>query len=231
MDFSGWEKLSLLDYDDHLSTTLFMAGCDFRCPFCHNSSLVLDPKSAPIIKWADIMDYLKKRTGVLEAVVITGGEPTLMPDLEDKIKDIKALGYEVKLDTNGSHPEVVKNLVSKNLIDYLAMDIKNSPKKYPMTIGTTNVNMDKINETIDFLIHGSLRFEFRTTTIAEYHDEQDFEEIGQWIKGAKNFFIQRYIDNENCIAHGLHMVDKETATKFMKIMEKYVSHVALRGYD
>jgi pyruvate formate lyase activating enzyme len=91
--------------------------------------------------------------------------------------------------------------------------------------------MDKINETIDFLIHGSLRFEFRTTTIAEYHDEQDFEEIGQWIKGAKNFFIQRYIDNENCIAHGLHMVDKETATKFMKIMEKYVSHVALRGYD
>ena len=91
MDFSGWEKLSLLDYDDHLSTTLFMAGCDFRCPFCHNSSLVLDPKSAPIIKWADIMDYLKKRTGVLEAVVITGGEPTLMPDLEDKIKDIKAL--------------------------------------------------------------------------------------------------------------------------------------------
>jgi pyruvate formate lyase activating enzyme len=231
MDFSGWEKLSLLDYDDHMSTTLFTAGCDFRCPFCHNSSLVLNPAEAPKIAWSEIVEYLKKRKNVLDAVVVTGGEPTLMPDLLDKLREIKAIGYPIKLDSNGSHPEVLRKAVAENLIDYIAMDIKNSPKKYAMTIGTTAFDMGKINESIAFLIGGKVPFEFRTTTIREYHNEEDFTEIAAWVKGAKRYFIQRYIDNENCIAHGLHMVEKEEALKFKAILEKSIDHVALRGYD
>src|SRR5574344_1507235 len=148
MDFSGWEKLSLLDFDDNITTTLFMAGCNFRCPFCHNSSLVLDPAHAPKIAWSEIMEYLEKRKKVLDAVCVTGGEPTLMPDLEDKLRDIKSLGYKIKLDSNGSHPAILKKLVSLGLVDYIAMDIKNSPEKYPLTVGTIDVKLDSINESI-----------------------------------------------------------------------------------
>jgi pyruvate formate lyase activating enzyme len=231
MDFSGWEKLSLLDFDDNITTTLFMAGCDFRCPFCQNSSLVLNPKSAPTIPWAEILDYLKKRTNVLDAVCVTGGEPTLMPDLADKLADIKALGYKVKLDSNGSRPEILRLLVNQGLVDYVAMDIKNSPEKYAMTIGTTNFSMDDIIESTRFLIDNKIPHEFRTTTIAEYHNEHDFEEIGAWLEGAQRYFIQRYIDSEHCISHGLHMVSKEKALIFKAILSKSISHVDLRGYD
>jgi pyruvate formate lyase activating enzyme len=231
MDFSGWEKLSLVDYDDNLTTTVFMAGCNFRCPFCHNSSLVLDPAHAPTIPWSEIMDYLKKRHGVLDAVCVTGGEPTLMPDLEDKLRDIKSLGYKVKLDSNGSHPVILKKVVSEGLVDYVAMDIKNSLVKYPMTIGTTAVNLDDVKESVDFLIHGQVGYEFRTTAIEEYHSMKDFEAIGAWLEGAKRYYIQRYIDSDNCISHGLHMLSKEKALEAKAIMEKYVVLASLRGYD
>jgi pyruvate formate lyase activating enzyme len=230
MDFSGWEKLSLLDYDHKVTATLFMAGCDFRCPFCHNSSLVLTPKTAPTVPWTEIMSYLRKRVGMLDAVCVTGGEPTLMPDLKDKLRDIKSLGYPVKLDSNGSHPEVIKDLVQEKLIDYLAMDIKNSPEKYSMTAGAP-VDMKKIQETISFLISGSLDYEFRTTTILEYHNEKDFAEIASWLKGASRYFIQKYIDNENCIAHGLHPISKEQALSFAALLRKTISAVELRGFD
>lgn len=231
MDFSGWEKLSLLDFDDNITTTLFMAGCDFRCPFCHNSSLVVNPKNAPTIPWDEIMDYLRKRKNVLDAVCVTGGEPTMMPDLQEKLADIKSLGYIVKLDSNGSRPEILRLVVEQGLVDYVAMDIKNSPEKYAMTVGTTAVKMEDIRESASYLIHGKIPYEFRTTVIEEYHNEKDFEEIGQWLEGAKKFFIQRYIDSENCISHGLHMVSKEEALVFKSILSKYITHVDLRGYD
>ena len=130
MDFCGFEKLSLVDFDDNLTATLFMAGCPFRCPFCHNGDLVLHPDTAAPIPWSEIMEYLNKRRTVLDAVCISGGEPTLMPDLKDKIKQIKALGYLVKLDTNGYNPEIVIDLIEEHLIDYVAMDIKNCREKY-----------------------------------------------------------------------------------------------------
>jgi pyruvate formate lyase activating enzyme len=230
MDFSGWEKLSLVDYDDNITTTLFMAGCNFRCPFCHNSALVLDPAGSPHIAWDTIMDYLKKRRGVLDAVCVTGGEPTLMPDLEAKLRDIKSLGYKVKLDSNGSHPGILKKVVADGLVDYVAMDIKNCPVKYPMTVGAA-VNMDDVKESVDFLIHGKIPYEFRTTAIDEYHSMKDFELIGQWLEGAKRYYIQRYIDSENCISHGLHMLPKEKALEAKAILDKYVESVNLRGYD
>ena len=231
MDFSGWEKLSLLDYDDHIVTTLFMAGCDFRCPFCHNSSLVLEPAKAPKISWQEIMEYLKKRKGVIDAVCVSGGEPTVMPDLEDKLRDIKSLGYEVKLDSNGSRPNVLKELIEKKLVDYVAMDIKNSPQKYIVTAGMPSISFDAIASSIKILMESGIGYEFRTTSIAEYHTNKDFEEIGKIIKGADKYFIQRYIDSENCIAHGLHPLTKEKALEAKAIMERYVKCVALRGYD
>lgn len=231
MDFSGWEKLSLLDFDDNISTTLFMAGCNFRCPFCHNSSLVLDPSNAPTIPWSEIKEYLIKRRKMLDAVCITGGEPTLMPDLEDKIREIKELGYIVKLDTNGSHPSVLKKLVEAGLVDYVAMDIKNTKEKYGETIGIRRINLKTIEESVQYLLEKHVPFEFRTTIINEHHTSEDFEKIGQWIKGADRYYLQRYIDSENCIQHGLHAIEKEKALEYKALLEKYINHVSLRGYD
>jgi pyruvate formate lyase activating enzyme len=231
MDFSGWEKLSLVDFDDKITTTLFTAGCNFRCPFCHNSELVLHPKDAPTIPWSDIMDYLRKRRGVIDAVCVTGGEPTLMPDLFEKLADIKSLGYMVKLDSNGSHPQILREAISKKLVDYVAMDIKNSLPKYAMTIGTVNIDLDKIQESTSLLLEGQVRYEFRTTIIKEYHNENDFEAISAWLEGAEKYYLQRYIDSENCISHGLTMVSKEKALIFKAILEKRIKFVGLRSYD
>ena len=231
MEFSGWEKLSLVDYDDRISTTLFMAGCNFRCPFCHNSSLVLHPGDNPKIPWTEIMAYLEKRKGVIEAVVVTGGEPTLMPDLKEKLRDIRSLGYEIKLDSNGSHPEVLRDLVAAKLVDYIAMDIKNSPEKYAVTAGVPNIGLAPIEESVEFLKSSGIRYEFRTTIIAEYHTEKDLEEIAKWLKGADRYFLQRYIDSEYCISHGLHPIAKEKADIFLSIASKLIKCVKLRGYD
>jgi pyruvate formate lyase activating enzyme len=231
MDFSGLEKLSLVDYDDNITCTLFVGGCNFRCPFCQNSGLVLHPKEQPTIPWEDITEYLSKRRNVLDAVCVTGGEPTLMPDLLDKLKDIKAFGYKVKLDTNGYRPDVLKKAVSSGLVDYVAMDIKNSPEKYAKTVGLSAMNIGHIEESASFLIHGSLPYEFRTTVMEEFHTEGDFEKIGAWLEGAKKYFIQMYKDSENCIEHGFHMVSKEKALVFKAILSKSVEYVALRGYD
>lgn len=230
MDFSGFEKLSLVDFDDNLTATLFMAGCPFRCPFCHNAPLVLHPERAEKIPFADIMEYLEKRRGVLDAVCISGGEPTLMPDLEEKIRAIKGLGYLVKLDSNGCNPNVLKHLVSEGLLDYVAMDIKNSKTKYHATCGT-QINLAAVEESVAFLLSGAVPYEFRTTMMSEYHDESDMVAIGEWIAGANRYFLQRYIDSENCIKHDFHAIPLEKARKFIDILKTYVPNVGLRGYD
>jgi pyruvate formate lyase activating enzyme len=164
-------------------------------------------------------------------VCVTGGEPTLMPDLLEKLADIKSLGYLIKLDSNGSRPEILRLAVEQGLVDYVAMDIKNSPAKYAITIGTTNFSFDDIKESVDFLIHGRVSYEFRTTLIEEYHTSKDIEEIGRWLEGAQKYFLQRYIDSENCISHGLHMVSKEKTLIYKSLASRYISHVDLRGYD
>ncbi len=231
MDFSGWEKLSLVDFDDNVTTTLFMAGCNMRCPFCHNSGLVLHPGDAPTIPWEEIYAYLVKRQGVLDAVCISGGEPTLMPDLVDKIRQIKDLGYLIKLDSNGSHPKTLETLYNEGLVDYFAMDIKNRKEKYGLTCGISNIDLRPYEESVDFLIHSGCRYEFRTTAIDEFHKEEDFIAISEWIKGAERYYIQRYIDSENCISHGLHPVSKVNAVKIIEKIKPNLVSVALRGYD
>ncbi len=231
MDFSGWEKLSLVDFDDHIATTLFASGCNLRCPFCHNSSLVLTPKENPIIRWDDVLDYLERRKGVIDAVVITGGEPTLMPDLLEKMQEIKRLGYLIKLDSNGTNPDLLMDLVHLNLVDYIAMDIKNSLPKYGVTCGRPLMDTSKIEESIRFLINGVVDYEFRTTIIDEFHTNGDIERIGQMLEGAKRYYLQRYIDSEYCIERGFHEVPKEKALLFKAIANKYIESVSLRGYE
>lgn len=227
-DFVGLDKLSLLDFEDRMSCVLFSKACNFRCPFCHNGLTVLE--SDETIPWQEVMDYLKLRRGMLDAVVVSGGEPTLLPGLIDKLKDIKSLGYEIKLDTNGTNPELVEQYIKLGLIDYVAMDIKNSEEKYAITSGVRQVPMDKIKKTIELLMSSGIPYEFRTTLVNEFHNESDMDGIGDLIKGAKVLYLQKFVDREGCIQKGLHEVDEKTANRFKEILLKYVGEVKLRGY-
>lgn len=231
MVFSGWEKLSLVDYDDHISTTLFTSGCNMRCPFCHNGSLVLNADTLPTINWVDVEDYLRRRKGIIDAVVITGGEPTINHDLIEKIQEIKKFGYLVKLDSNGTNPDLLMDLVNLNLVDYVAMDIKNSLEKYPETCGNLSIDLEKIKESINFLINGVTDYEFRTTIIDEFHKQGDIEKIGSLIEGAKRYFLQKYVDGENCIKRGYHEISKEKALIYKAVASRFVGEVSLRGYE
>ena len=228
MEFVGLDKMSLLDYEDYVSAVIFAPKCNFRCPFCHNGDSVLN--SHEEIPFGQILNYLESRKGLLDAVVVTGGEPTLMPDLVDKILQLKHLGLNVKLDTNGTNPELLERLINEKLIDYVAMDIKNSPKKYALTAGCQSVNLDAIKKSIEILKKSGICYEFRTTLVKEFHDFSDITEIGKLIQGAKKIYLQKFVDREGVIQKGLHHVDEEKAYLFKKELEKYVPEVYLRGY-
>ena len=228
MDFVGIDKFSLLDFEDKISCVLFCKPCNYRCPFCHNGTTVLEAET--VIPFEDILEYLETRKGLIDAIVVSGGEPTLMPDLKEKIIKLKEMGFLIKLDTNGTNPEVVKDLYENHLIDYVAMDIKNSFVKYAMTVGVKNAFLDKISQTIQFLMTSGIDYEFRTTLIDEFHNEQDMRDIAETIKGAKRLYLQKYVDRESCIAHGFHEVSKEKAERFVDILKGNIEQVALRGY-
>lgn len=228
MEFVGIDKMSLLDYDDLVSCVLFTPKCNFRCPFCHNGLTVLD--SETFIPFDDILDYLSSRKGLIDAVVITGGEPTLMPELKDRIIILKNMGFKIKLDTNGTNPDVVKELIKDNSLDYVAMDIKNSLELYPKTCGVCKVQEDKIKETINLLINGNIDYEFRTTLVKEFHSLESIKDMSELIKGSKKLYLQKFVDREGVIQKGLNEVEKETAEEYLKILSKTVSNVSLRGY-
>ena len=227
----GMEKLSLVDYDKKLSATLFSNGCNFECSFCHNSSLV-HSQDVVELKEEEYLEYLEKRKKTLDAVVITGGEPTLMPDLEERIIKIKENGLLVKLDTNGSNYNTLKKLIEKKLIDYVAMDIKNSYEQYFNTIGISfNKNIiENIKKSIDLLKQNNIDYEFRTTLVEELHNEESIEQLGRLIEGSNKLFLQKFIDRGTCIKNGLHEVDIKKALEYKCLLEKYVKHVELRGY-
>lgn len=231
MDFYGFEKLSLVDYDGYIAATLFTGGCNMRCPFCHNGSLVLGLENVNKIPFSEIYSYLEKRAGMLEAVCITGGEPTIMPDLEVSIKKIKSLGYKVKLDTNGSNPTVLKNLISNNLLDYIAMDIKNSEKEYFKTIGTNLISIDNIKDSISIIKNSGIDYEFRTTLVREFHYEACVEGILELIGvDAKKIILQHFKESPDIIKKGLNEVPKNEALEYKKILKRSIPFVELRGY-
>ena len=228
MDFVGIDKFSLLDFEDKISCVLFCKPCNFRCPFCHNGTTVLEAETT--IPFDDILEYLESRKGLIDAVVVSGGEPTLMPDLKEKIIALRKLGFLIKLDTNGTNPETIKDLYESGLIDYVAMDIKNSFKKYPLTVGVKNAYLDKVSQSIQYLMNSGIDYEFRTTLIDEFHDTQDIREMAETLKGAKCLFLQKFVDRESCIQRGLHEVSKEKAESFVDILKPFIDKVSLRGY-
>lgn len=229
MHLKGFEKFSLLDYDNKVSAVLFFAGCNMRCPFCHNGDIVLHIDSSKDLSIDEAKEYLKQRKGLIDAVVISGGEPTLMNELPSLIKDIKEMGYLIKLDTNGTNPKVLKALIEENLIDYIAMDIKNSFKKYHLTSGA-KINIFNIEESIKLIMQSGLDYEFRTTLVSEFHTIDDINEIKEMIKGAKKYRLQKFIDNEGCIKKGLSPVPIELANEFVRILSSNIEDVSLRGY-
>lgn len=231
MNIHGLNKSTLLDYPRHLAATIFVGGCNMRCPFCHNASLVLRPHTQPIISTDEVMAYLVKRKNLLDGVCITGGEPTLYPELPLFINKIKDLGLKVKLDTNGTNPTMMRYLTDNKLIDYVAMDIKNSREKYKHTAGNKDISMDKINESVSLLLSDIVEYEFRTTIVSELHTEIDIEAIGSWIKGANAYYLQAYEDSGDVISPGFTGPSKETLMQYKKLLSIYVEHVDMRGLD
>ncbi len=227
MFFAGFQKLTLLDYPEKVACILFTMGCNFRCPFCHNASLVRAENKAEISE-EEVLSFLKKRKGVMDGVCISGGEPLLYDGLGDFIKKVKALGYSVKLDTNGSLPEKLKALVREGLVDYVAMDIKNSFESYDKTTGI-KTDLNNIKESLAFLLSGTVEYEFRTTLVKELHTDEDMESIGKMIKGAKRYFLQNFVDSGDVLCDNMHPLTEDELEKMMQIAKKYVPNTICRG--
>lgn len=228
--FAGLQKLTLLDFPGKVACTLFTRGCNFRCPFCHNASLVVRPEEQRMYENSEIIAFLKKRAGVLDGVAITGGEPTMMSGLYDFIAEIKDIGYAVKLDTNGTRPDVLKKIVNASLVDYVAMDIKNSPEKYAVTAGLPqSYDLSKIEESKSFLMEGNVDFEFRTTVVKPFHTEEDFSRIGEWIAGEEKYFLQQFKDSGDVIGQNVSAYSAEEMERFLNVLLPSVPNAQLRG--
>lgn len=229
MKIYGLEKLSMVDFGSNCSAVLFTGGCNFRCPFCHNSSLVNIDFDA--LNEEYVFDYLKSRKKLLDGVVVSGGEPTINSDLPEYLKKLKDMGFKVKLDTNGTNYTMLENVIKLGLVDYVAMDIKNSPEMYAKTVGLKNLVLDNIRSSVNLLKTNIVEYEFRTTIINEFHNEQSIADIGEWLKGAKLLYLQKFVDNGTTIdGENLNEVSIHTAEKFRDILSKYVDKVYLRGY-
>lgn len=228
MIISGFQKMTLLDFPGKVACTVFTGGCNFRCPFCHNALLVTENFKAEFSE-DEILSFLEKRRGLLDGVCITGGEPLLHKDITDFIGKIKEMGYAVKLDTNGSFPDRLKALVNDGLIDYVAMDIKNSMEKYALTAGSDESILPQIEESIDFLLSGKVDYEFRTTVVKEFHDINDIAAAAERIKGARRYFLQYFEDSGGLISEGLHPVSKEIMELMKNAAMKFVADTSVRG--
>ena len=230
MKIHGLQKMTLLDFPGRVASTVFLGGCDLRCPFCHNAELI-DGTAPAVMDETELLDFLRKRQGLLDGVAITGGEPLLRPDLEELLSRVRELGYPVKLDTNGTHPERLRSLLEKGLVQYAAMDIKNSPERYPETVGVEDFDLAPVRESVALLLGGAWDYEFRTTVVAELHDEASFRGIGPWIRGAKRYFLQAFTDRDTVPFQGFHAPSPEEMRRWAKIMEEFVPSVALRGVE
>lgn len=225
MVIGGLQKLTLLDFPGRVACTVFLSGCNFRCPFCHNTPLVLGQVR---MDEGEVFNFLEKRRGLLEGVTVTGGEPLCSPDTVDFLRRIKDLGYLVKLDTNGAFPERLRKILEAGLADCVAMDIKNSREKYEMTCGVSGW-LPKVEQSVQMLLAGKIACEFRTTVVDELHEPEDFAAIGRWLTGAKQYFLQGYVDSGDILMPGLHAADREKMEACLKTVQKFIPAAALRG--
>lgn len=228
MLIKGLQKLTLLDFPGEIACTVFLGGCNFRCPFCHNASLVVPEKFGETLPEEEFFDFLLSRQGKLHGVCISGGEPTVQGGLEEFIRKIRELGYLVKLDTNGYRPEVLKSLVEKGLLDYVAMDIKNSREKYAETAGISHLDVKKIEESAEFLMKSGIPFEFRTTVMKEFHTKEDFVSIGKWLMGEESFFLQSYKDSGDILSGDFTAYSDSEMTEFLTVLQRYIPRAKLR---
>ena len=245
MQIHGFNKTTLLDYPEHIAATVFTGGCNFRCPFCHNGELVLDPGAQPFITEEEVLSYLKKRRGILQGVCVTGGEPTLQKDLMEFLRKIRELGYPVKLDTNGYLPGVLWDLLQSGLVDYVAMDLKASRENYGAAVGLKTMDLSRIEESIGILKSSGIPYEFRTTVVKGIHRVEEFEDIGRWIAGCPAYYLQNYEENENCLYRMLPTAEdagdgkharfeafsREELEQMAELARKYVGKVVLRGVE
>lgn len=228
MKIEALQKLTLLDYPGKMAATVFTYGCNLRCPFCHNALLVTE-ESAGGIDTEEVLSFLSKRKGMLEGVCVTGGEPLLQPDIEDFLKAIKDMGFMVKLDTNGTLPKKLKDIVRKGLVDYVAMDIKNCRDKYALTSGKTCMDLTAIDESIKFLLSGEIEAEFRTTVVKNFHTEEDLLKITHWISGCDRYFLQQFVDSGNLINTSLEGYSDTELTAIYKQVKRKLPVTKLRG--
>lgn len=228
MNIPYFQKLTLLDFPGKTAATVFTHGCNFRCPFCHNASLVARP-AADSIEPEEFFDFLQKRQGLLDGVCITGGEPLMQPDIAAFIRRIKALGYAVKLDTNGSFPDRLEALLREELVDYVAMDIKNSREKYGEITGLASVPLDKIERSVELLKTLAPDHEFRTTAVKDFHTVEDFANIGRWLAGDDKYYIQCFKDSGDLLQNGLSAFDENALEALRQAILPYLPNARLRG--
>ena len=228
---AGLQKMTLLDYPGRVACPVFLQGCNYRCPFCHNSEL-LSRQGEASMDTAGFLSFLKSRKGLLDGVCVSGGEPTLEPELEEMLRSIKALGYAVKLDTNGSRPEVLKKLVKDGLVDYVAMDVKNSPTRYADTVGLARIDLSAVEESLRFLLSGNVEYELRTTVAQQLHDSDSIDEMGRWVatlgKPGK-WFLQAFTDRDTVAFSGLSAPADAELSAWQKLLSAYAEQAAIRG--
>ena len=231
MKIHGFQTLTLLDYPGFTAATIFLGGCNFRCPFCQNAGLVLAPEGEPVISTDEVLGFLNKRKKVLDGVCITGGEPTLEPELTDLIFQIKELGYRVKLDTNGYEPDRLAKLIGGGLVDYIAMDIKSSPEGYSKASGIEGVELLKIERSIDLISSSGIEHEFRTTVVHELHTREDLAAIARRLTGEKRYFLQRFVDSGEILCEGMSAPTDDEMHDYLSAVREFIPTAELRGME
>lgn len=228
MNIKGLQKTTLLDYPEKVACTIFTGGCNLRCPFCHNASIAVRPDEVDCISEKEVFRYLERRHGILDGVCITGGEPLLQGDIIPFIGKIHSLGFSVKLDTNGTMPQKLGEIISAGIVDYIAMDIKNTFAKYPLSVGA-NIDCTRIAESISLIMNSGLKYEFRTTVVKELHTEEDISKIAEYISGAENYYLQVFKDSGDLIGTGFSAHDEETMNALLASASRHVKHCGIRG--
>lgn len=230
MLISGLQKLTLLDYPGLVACTVFTGGCNFRCPFCHNAPLVLPEELAHDTDEEQVLAFLKKRQGTLDGVAVTGGEPLLHKDIDVFLQKVHELGYMIKLDTNGSFPDRLIDIVERGLVDRVAMDIKNAPELYAETVGVPVLDLAPVERSKNYLLEGHVDYEFRTTVVRGLHTAESIAGAAKWIAGAKEYYLQQFKDSGDVLKlDGLGAYGEKEMHTLASSAAEYVPAVQVRG--
>lgn len=230
MRIYGLQKMTLLDYPGRVACTVFLGGCNYRCPYCHNYELA-DGSAPPVMEEEELLAFLRKRKGLLDGAAITGGEPCMEKELPGFLSRVRELGFRIKLDTNGSFPDMLQRILEQGLADYVAMDIKNSPEKYALTTGRDRLDLTPVRESVSMLMRGHTDYEFRTTVVEELHQAEDFEKIGEWIRGSRRYFLQPFTDRDTVPFGNFQTPSEEKLKQYLEIMRRFVPESEIRGMN